>query len=81
MHTAIRIDTKSAGFTVLELMVVMVIFGLMMAVAVPTLSSMTGADLKETSRKMSSVVRWPKVFHEPFRCLPPCPPLHRHRIL
>ena len=46
-----------AGFTVLELAVVMLIMMLTIAVAVPAFATMTGKDLKKASRQLSSVVR------------------------
>jgi prepilin-type N-terminal cleavage/methylation domain-containing protein len=53
-----------AGFTVLELTVVMVILALLMAVSVPALGALTGADLKAETRRLSSVVR--NVYDEAF---------------
>ncbi len=49
---------SSSGFTMLELLIVLVIIGLMLAVAVPTVNSLTGVYLKTSSAKLAGNIKY-----------------------
>jgi prepilin-type N-terminal cleavage/methylation domain-containing protein len=49
---------KNAGFTLLELTVVLLIVGLLVTVAVPRFTDLTGARLESSARRLAALVRY-----------------------
>ena len=49
--------TPARGFTLLEVGIVLVILGLLVAVAVPAMSALSGAQLQQESRGLGGVIR------------------------
>jgi prepilin-type N-terminal cleavage/methylation domain-containing protein len=49
---------KNAGFTLLELAVVLLIVGLLITVAVPRFPDLTGARLESSARRLAALVRY-----------------------
>ena len=56
-QSAIR-NPQSKGFTLIELAVVIVVLGIMIALVIPTLGEMTGANLKRSARHLTGMVRF-----------------------
>ena len=56
-QSAIR-NPQSKGFTLIELAVVIVVLGVMIALVIPTLGEMTGANLKRSARHLTGMVRF-----------------------
>ncbi len=48
----------SKGFTLIELAVVIVVLGVMIALVIPTLGELTGANLKRSARHLTGMVRF-----------------------
>lgn len=49
--------SASAGFTLIELIIALAIAGAVMLLAIPTLRSLTGAQLKQSANKMAGLIR------------------------
>jgi prepilin-type N-terminal cleavage/methylation domain-containing protein len=49
---------RSAGFTLLEIMVVIIIIGTIMAIAIPRLNDMFEVNLKSTIRKLAGAIQF-----------------------
>src|ERR1043166_7657921 len=52
-----RRRTLRRGFTLLEVMIALVLIGLLIAVAVPAMGALSGAQLKETSGLITGAIR------------------------
>lgn len=49
---------KNKGFTLIELAMVIVVLGVMIALVIPTLGEMTGANLKRSARHLTGTIRF-----------------------
>lgn len=49
---------KNKGFTLIELAIVIVVLGIMISLVIPTLGEMTGANLKQSSRHLTGMIRF-----------------------
>jgi prepilin-type N-terminal cleavage/methylation domain-containing protein len=47
----------SKGFTLIELLAILVVLGIMMAIVIPTFGELTGANLRRSTRHITSLVR------------------------
>ncbi len=56
-HSAFR-TPQSAGFTLIELALVIVVLGIMIAIVVPTFSEITDANLRRSARHLTGTVRF-----------------------
>ena len=54
-HSAIR---HSKGFTLIELMVVIVVLGIMMTLVIPQLGNIGDANLKRSARHLTGMIRF-----------------------
>jgi len=61
-RTGRAVSSGQAGFTLIELSIVLLLIGLMFRLSLPAFSDLTGANLRSTSRKISSLMRY--VFSE-----------------
>lgn len=57
LHAALR-TPNSKGFTLIELLVVIVILGVMIGLVIPSMGEMTGANLRRSSRHLTSMIRF-----------------------
>jgi type II secretion system protein H len=48
---------RSRGFTLVELLAVLVVLGIMLAIVIPTFGEITGANLRRSARHLTAVVR------------------------
>ncbi|NIS68431.1 MAG: prepilin-type N-terminal cleavage/methylation domain-containing protein, partial [Proteobacteria bacterium] len=58
----VRKTSPDSGFTLLELTVVLLILGILLALSIPRLGYLTGQNLSVTSRRISGTVRY--LFHQ-----------------
>lgn len=49
---------KQKGFTLVELLIVIVILGVMIGLVIPTLGEMTGANLRRSARHLTGMIRF-----------------------
>jgi prepilin-type N-terminal cleavage/methylation domain-containing protein len=56
-HSAFAIP-RSKGFTLIELVVVIVILGVMITLVIPTFGEITGANLKRSTRHLTGMIRF-----------------------
>jgi type II secretion system protein H len=62
-HSELR-TPNSKGFTLIELAVVIVVLGIMMALVIPTMGEIGGANLKRSARHLTGTIRFLKDYAE-----------------